>query len=60
MGCGFVAMVPADQASAAVELLSSFHPGTAVIGQLTDEAEVVELLPEGIRATAGSDTLAGS
>ena len=60
MGCGFVAMVPAEQASAAVELLSSFHPGTAVIGQLTDEADVVELLPKGIRAAAGSDTLTGS
>ena len=60
MGCGFVAMVPADQAAAAVELLSGFHPGTAVIGQLTDEAEVVELVPMGIRAAAGSDTLTGS
>jgi hypothetical protein len=53
-------MVPAEQASAAVDLLSSFHPGTAVIGQLTDEADVVELLSEGIRAAAGSDTLTGS
>ena len=35
MGCGFVAMVPAEQADAAVELLSGFHPGTAVIGQIT-------------------------
>ena len=47
MGCGFVAMVPADQADAAVELLSGFHPGAAVIGQLTDEADVIELLAVG-------------
>jgi len=60
MGCGFVAMVPADQASTAVELLSDFHPGTAVIGQLTDEVEVIELVPMGIRAAAGSDSLTGS
>jgi phosphoribosylformylglycinamidine cyclo-ligase len=60
MGCGFVAMVPADQASAAVELLSGFHPGAAAIGQLTDEEEEIELRPMGIRAAAGSDTLTRS
>jgi phosphoribosylformylglycinamidine cyclo-ligase len=43
MGCGFVAMVPADAASSAVELLSEYHPGTAVIGSVTDRAHVVEV-----------------
>ena len=57
MGCGFVAMVPADQANAAVELLGSFHPGAAVIGQITDDADVIELPHMRIRATSGSDRL---
>ena len=49
MGCGLVATVPADQAGAAVELLSGFHPGTAVIGSVTDNAGIVELPALGIR-----------
>jgi phosphoribosylformylglycinamidine cyclo-ligase len=57
MGCGLVAMVPADQADAAVDLLSAFHPGTAVIGTITDKDEVVELPHMHIRADAGSDKL---
>jgi phosphoribosylformylglycinamidine cyclo-ligase len=43
MGCGFVAVVAADDAGAAVELLASFHPGTRVIGRVTDQAGVVSL-----------------
>ena len=58
MGCGFVAMVPADQAGAAVELLSGFHPGAAVIGEITPDTGVIELPQMGIRAAAGSDKLA--
>jgi phosphoribosylformylglycinamidine cyclo-ligase len=49
MGCGFVAMVPAADAAAAVELLAAFHPGAAVIGAVTDRAGVVELPGVGIR-----------
>jgi phosphoribosylformylglycinamidine cyclo-ligase len=58
MGCGLVAMVPRDQAQAAVDLLSGFHPGTAVIGSITDDADVIELPDMGVRAMAGSDKLA--
>ena len=57
MGCGFVAMVSADQADAAVELLASFHPGAAVIGRITEDAGVVDLPHMRIRAAAGSERL---
>ena len=60
MGCGLAAMVPAEQAGAAVDLLSSFHPGTAVIGSLTDHADEIELAGLGIRATAGDERLSQS
>jgi phosphoribosylformylglycinamidine cyclo-ligase len=43
MGCGFCAMVPADQASEAVAVLDGRHPGTAVIGRVTDNAGVVRV-----------------
>jgi phosphoribosylformylglycinamidine cyclo-ligase len=43
MGCGFCVMVPGDDASEAVGLLSRFHPGTAAIGRLTDAAGTVSL-----------------
>jgi phosphoribosylformylglycinamidine cyclo-ligase len=51
MGCGFCCVVPADEAGAAVELLSRRHPGTAVIGQATTAAGVVELPRAGLRGT---------
>jgi phosphoribosylformylglycinamidine cyclo-ligase len=57
MGCGFVAMVPAEQAQAAVQLLAGFHPGTAVIGEITAEADVIELPHMRIHAAAGSERL---
>ncbi|MEA2480908.1 MAG: phosphoribosylformylglycinamidine cyclo-ligase, partial [Thermoleophilaceae bacterium] len=38
MGCGFVAVVPADQADAATALLAQHHPGTRRIGAVTDRA----------------------
>jgi phosphoribosylformylglycinamidine cyclo-ligase len=57
MGCGFVAMVPADQADAAVELLASFHPGSAVIGRITEDSGVVDLRDMRIHAAAGSERL---
>jgi phosphoribosylformylglycinamidine cyclo-ligase len=58
MGCGFVAMVPADQAAEAVALLEPFHPGAAVIGEITAEAGVIDMPPMRIRAAADSDRLA--
>ncbi len=42
MGLGFVAIVPAAHAEAAVELLGAHHPGTRVIGRVTDRAGSVE------------------
>jgi phosphoribosylformylglycinamidine cyclo-ligase len=42
MGCGFCAIVPADQADAAVALLGRHHPGTARIGTVTGRAGQVE------------------
>ncbi|MDE3134686.1 MAG: phosphoribosylformylglycinamidine cyclo-ligase [Acidobacteriota bacterium] len=57
MGCGFVAMVPAAQAQAAVALLGRFHPGAAVIGEVTGDAGVIEVPTIGVRAAAGSDRL---
>jgi phosphoribosylformylglycinamidine cyclo-ligase len=38
MGCGFVAVVPSEQADAAAALLSSHHAGAAVIGSVTGNA----------------------
>lgn len=37
MGCGFVAVVPSEQADEAVAILGARHPGTAVVGRVTDE-----------------------
>jgi len=59
MGCGFVVMVPAAQADAAVYLLSNFHRGAAVIGTITAEAGVIDMPHQRIRAAAGSDRLTG-
>jgi phosphoribosylformylglycinamidine cyclo-ligase len=43
MGCGFCAIVAPDIAADAVELLERHHPGTAVIGHLSQRTGVVEL-----------------
>jgi phosphoribosylformylglycinamidine cyclo-ligase len=43
MGCGFVAVVPAQAAPEAVALLDEFHPGARVIGHVSDRAGVVSL-----------------
>jgi phosphoribosylformylglycinamidine cyclo-ligase len=59
MGCGLVAMVPADQAKAAVALLSDFHPGTAVIGSVTETPGTVEVPGLGISTDPVSGTLIG-
>lgn len=42
MGLGFVCVVPGDDAGAAVELLGAHHPGTAIVGHVTDSAGYVE------------------
>jgi phosphoribosylformylglycinamidine cyclo-ligase len=41
MGCGFVAIVPADRAADAAALLAAHHPGARPIGVVTDRAGVV-------------------
>jgi len=38
MGCGFVAVVPAEQADAATARLAAHHPGTRRIGTVTADA----------------------
>jgi phosphoribosylaminoimidazole (AIR) synthetase len=43
MGCGFVAVVPAAAAAQAVELMVEHHPGTRVIGRVSDAAGQVAL-----------------
>jgi len=53
MGCGFVCVVGADDAEAAVATLARRHPGTALIGRTTAAAGVVELPGAGLRGTRG-------
>jgi phosphoribosylformylglycinamidine cyclo-ligase len=55
MGCGFCAIVPPGNASEAVALLDGHHPGTAVIGQVTDHAGHVSL--PGLGLEGDSDRL---
>ena len=57
MGCGFCVIVPAEDAEAAVALLSERHPGSAVIGSVTGDAGVVTVPSLGITGT--SDGLTG-
>ena len=42
MGCGFVAVVAQAQAQVACELLAAHHPGSALIGTVTDRAGQIE------------------
>jgi phosphoribosylformylglycinamidine cyclo-ligase len=48
MGCGFCVVVPERDASAAVDLLAKHHPGTSVIGAITDQDGLVELPQAGL------------
>lgn len=48
MGCGFCCVVPEAGADEAVELLARHHPGTAVIGTVTNRAGAVELPAAGL------------
>jgi phosphoribosylformylglycinamidine cyclo-ligase len=60
MGCGMVAMVPRGHAAAAVELLAEFHPGTGLIGSVTDRAGSIEVPALGIRGDSKGLTAAPS
>jgi phosphoribosylformylglycinamidine cyclo-ligase len=51
MGCGFVAVVPAEHEARATEILGARHPGTARIGTVTDRPGIVELPGLGLAAT---------
>jgi phosphoribosylformylglycinamidine cyclo-ligase len=53
MGCGFCAVVPAADAARAVALLARRHPGTAVIGRVTDAAGRVSVPGPGIEGEDG-------
>ena len=59
MGCGFCVVVPQADADATVELLGRRHAGTAVIGQITADAGLVELPQAGLtgRKDEGFSTL---
>ena len=48
MGCGFCVVVPEAHANDAVDLLGRHHPGTAVIGAITDRDGLVELPQAGL------------
>jgi phosphoribosylformylglycinamidine cyclo-ligase len=48
MGCGFCAVVAAEDAENAVELLADRHPGSAVIGHVNDRAGLVQVPELGI------------
>jgi phosphoribosylformylglycinamidine cyclo-ligase len=57
MGCGFCAVVPAERAGEAVQLLAKRHRGTVAIGHVTDRARHVSVPqlsilgdPTGLRA----------
>jgi phosphoribosylformylglycinamidine cyclo-ligase len=57
MGCGFCAVVPAQRASDAAALLDKRHPGTSIIGRVTDRARHISVPqlsilgdPSGLRA----------
>jgi phosphoribosylformylglycinamidine cyclo-ligase len=53
MGCGFCAVVPAEQANDAATLLGDHHPGAAVIGEVTDRDGLVELPAAGLAGRRG-------
>ena len=48
MGCGFVCVVPAGDAEAAVATLGRRHPGAAVIGHVSDHEGRIEVPPLGL------------
>jgi phosphoribosylformylglycinamidine cyclo-ligase len=52
MGCGFVAIVPAQDADATVALLGRHHPGSARVGHVTDAPGRVALPTLGLAGDA--------
>ena len=56
MGCGFVAVVGAEQADRATTLLAPHHPGTRRIGTVTDAAGRVAVPTRGIGGDAAGLT----
>ena len=56
MGCGFVAIVPADAAAAAAALLGAKHPGSRPIGRVTADAGRVALPTLGLAGDAAGLT----
>jgi phosphoribosylformylglycinamidine cyclo-ligase len=52
MGCGFMAVVPEEDADEAAEILRARHPGTARIGTVTDRVGEATA-PGGVRLGAG-------
>ena len=59
MGCGFCCVVAERDARAAVELLCERHPGSAVVGEVTDAEGLVELPRAGLagRRAGGFETV---
>ncbi len=53
MGCGFCCVVAEGDADDAVAQLSGRHPGTAVIGTVTEHAGLVELPVQGLAGRDG-------
>jgi phosphoribosylformylglycinamidine cyclo-ligase len=53
MGCGFVAITPENRAAEALAVLERHHPGTAVIGRVTDRAGQVALPGLGVTGDRG-------
>jgi phosphoribosylformylglycinamidine cyclo-ligase len=54
MGCGFCVIVPSAQIGEALALLEEHHPGSAVIGSVTDGAGLVELPGDGLAGREGT------
>ncbi len=52
MGCGFCVVVAAEHAEHAVQQLSQHHPGTAVIGRITDRNGVIAVPEYEIEGTS--------
>jgi phosphoribosylformylglycinamidine cyclo-ligase len=57
MGCGFVAIVPAETADAAAALLSRHHPGSGPIGRVSADAGRVALPTLGLAGDADGLTV---
>ncbi|MGI8506210.1 MAG: phosphoribosylformylglycinamidine cyclo-ligase [Solirubrobacteraceae bacterium] len=52
MGCGFGVVVPESDAAAAAALLAEHHPGSAVIGRVSDRAGLLRIPTVGIEGSS--------